>query len=236
MVDMLLTGFDAKPVEQVLYLDRPLREHGLLQAIARVNRTFSHDKDGTPTEKTHGLVVDYCGISHDLEQALASFEWDDVQDTMQALEEDPATVIDAAADPGRITLPWSGPERHMGVRPRVRARRQHRGQLQGRPVRAIQRRLPPVLPPDGPAAPRPAWAALRRPVGPAHVDPLLRPCPLPSRKRRSKLDRHRRQSETAHRPAHQRRGPPDDAASLHPRPGLRRENRPICRTPRHGPP
>ena len=49
VVDMLLTGFDA-PVEQVLYLDRPLREHGLLQAIARVNRRFSHDKDGTPTE------------------------------------------------------------------------------------------------------------------------------------------------------------------------------------------
>ena len=96
VVDMLLTGFDA-PVEQVMYLDRPLREHGLLQAIARVNRRFSHDKDGTPTEKAHGLVVDYCGISHDLEQALASFEWDDVQDTMQALEEDPATVIDAAA-------------------------------------------------------------------------------------------------------------------------------------------
>ena len=96
VVDMLLTGFDA-PVEQVLYLDRPLREHGLLQAIARVNRRFSHDKDGTPTEKAHGLVVDYCGISHDLEQALASFEWADVQDTMQALEEDPATVIEAAA-------------------------------------------------------------------------------------------------------------------------------------------
>ncbi len=96
VVDMLLTGFDA-PVEQVLYLDRPLREHGLLQAIARVNRRFSHEKDGTPTEKNHGLVVDYCGISHDLEQALASFEWDDVQDTMQVLEEDPATVIDAAA-------------------------------------------------------------------------------------------------------------------------------------------
>ena len=96
VVDMLLTGFDA-PVEQVLYLDRPLREHGLLQAIARVNRRFSHEKDGTPTEKGHGLVVDYCGISHDLEQALASFEWDDVQDTMQALEEDPATVIESAA-------------------------------------------------------------------------------------------------------------------------------------------
>ena len=96
VVDMLLTGFDAKP-EQVLYLDRPLREHGLLQAIARVNRTFSHEKDGTPTEKTHGLVVDYCGISHDLEQALASFDWPNVQDTMQVLEEDPAIVIEAVA-------------------------------------------------------------------------------------------------------------------------------------------
>ena len=96
VVDMLLTGFDA-PVEQVLYLDRPLREHGLLQAIARVNRRFSHDKSGTPTEKTHGLVVDYCGISQDLEQALSTFDWPDVQDTMQVMEEDPAIVIEAAA-------------------------------------------------------------------------------------------------------------------------------------------
>ena len=96
VVDMLLTGFDA-PVEQVLYLDRPLREHGLLQAIARVNRRFSHDKSGTPTEKNHGLVVDYCGISQDLEHALSSFDWPDVQDTMQVMEEDPAIVIEAAA-------------------------------------------------------------------------------------------------------------------------------------------
>ena len=96
VVDMLLTGFDAPP-EQVLYLDRPLREHGLLQAIARVNRRFSHEKDGAQTEKTHGLVVDYCGISHDLQQALSDFDWSDVQDSMQILEEDPATVIEAAA-------------------------------------------------------------------------------------------------------------------------------------------
>ena len=96
VVDMLLTGFDA-PVEQALYLDKPLREHGLLQAIARVNRRFSHQKDGAETEKTHGSVVDYCGVSHDLEQALSSFDWPDVQDTMQVMEEDPATVIEAAA-------------------------------------------------------------------------------------------------------------------------------------------
>lgn len=96
VVDMLLTGFDA-PVEQVLYLDRALREHGLLQAIARVNRRFTHEQDGVATEKQHGLVVDYHGVSRDLEEALSTFEWPDVQDTMKVLEEDPAPVIEAAA-------------------------------------------------------------------------------------------------------------------------------------------
>ena len=96
VVDMLLTGFDA-PVEQVLYLDRALREHGLLQAIARVNRRFSHERDGVPTEKTHGLVVDYHGVSRDLEEALSTFDWPDVQDTMREIDEDPAAVIEAVA-------------------------------------------------------------------------------------------------------------------------------------------
>ena len=96
VVDMLLTGFDA-PVEQALYLDRPLREHGLLQAIARVNRRFSHDWDDVATEKHYGLVVDYRGVSRELEQALSSFDWPDVQDTMRELEEDPNQVMEAAA-------------------------------------------------------------------------------------------------------------------------------------------
>ena len=96
VVDMLLTGFDA-PVEQVLYLDRALREHGLLQAIARVNRRFAHEREGVPTEKTHGLVVDYHGVSRDLEEALSTFDWPDVQDTMREMDEEPAPVIDAAA-------------------------------------------------------------------------------------------------------------------------------------------
>ena len=96
VVDMLLTGFDA-PVEQALYLDRALREHGLLQAIARVNRRFSHEQDGVATEKTHGLVVDYHGVSRDLEKALSTFDWPDVQDTMREVDEDPAPVIEAAA-------------------------------------------------------------------------------------------------------------------------------------------
>ena len=96
VVDMLLTGFDA-PVEQVLYLDRALREHGLLQAIARVNRRFAHERDGVPTEKTHGLVVDYHGVSRDLEEALSTFDWPDVQDTMQEMDEDPGPVVESAA-------------------------------------------------------------------------------------------------------------------------------------------
>ena len=96
VVDMLLTGFDA-PVEQTLYLDRSLREHGLLQAIARVNRCFSHKWDGVTTEKTHGLIVDYHGVSRNLEEALSTFDWPDVRDTMLELDEDPASVIDASA-------------------------------------------------------------------------------------------------------------------------------------------
>ncbi|MDE2824228.1 MAG: type I restriction endonuclease subunit R, partial [Chloroflexota bacterium] len=69
--DMLLTGFDA-PVEQVMYLDAPLREHTLLQAIARVNRPCGD-------EKTYGLVVDYWGVSAKLKEALAIFSTTEVQ-------------------------------------------------------------------------------------------------------------------------------------------------------------
>ena len=73
VVDMLLTGFDA-PVEQVLYLDRGLQEHGLLQAVARVNRPFTHEHNGVATEKGYGLVVDYYGVSRNLEAALQAFD------------------------------------------------------------------------------------------------------------------------------------------------------------------
>ena len=96
VVDMLLTGFDA-PVEQTLYLDRGLREHGLLQAIARVNRRFSHVHEGVPTEKDYGLVVDYHGVSKDLDDALNSFSPSDVKGAMYELDEDPAPSLEAAA-------------------------------------------------------------------------------------------------------------------------------------------
>ncbi len=62
--DMWLTGFDA-PSLHTMYVDKPMRGHGLMQAIARVNRVF-HDKPG-------GLVVDYLGLAHELKQALAAY-------------------------------------------------------------------------------------------------------------------------------------------------------------------
>jgi type I restriction enzyme R subunit len=58
----LLTGFDA-PILQAMYLDKPLRDHTLLQAICRTNRTYG-DK------KTHGLIVDYLGVFDDVAKAL----------------------------------------------------------------------------------------------------------------------------------------------------------------------
>ena len=73
--DMLLTGFDV-PVEQVMYLDSPLKEHTLLQAIARVNRPYGDDK-------TYGLVVDYWGVSEELQDALAIFSTTDIQGALQ---------------------------------------------------------------------------------------------------------------------------------------------------------
>ena len=58
----LLTGFDA-PILQTMYLDRPLRDHTLLQAICRTNRPYGQ-------QKTHGLIVDYLGIFDDVAQAI----------------------------------------------------------------------------------------------------------------------------------------------------------------------
>lgn len=62
--DMWLTGFDA-PSLHTMYMDKPMRGHGLMQAIARVNRVF-RDKPG-------GLVVDYLGLAHELQQALVTY-------------------------------------------------------------------------------------------------------------------------------------------------------------------
>ena len=68
--DKLLTGFDA-PVLQVIYLDKMLREHTLLQAVARTNRVYY--------AKGYGLIVDYIGIGKELAEAVSMFSIEDLQ-------------------------------------------------------------------------------------------------------------------------------------------------------------
>jgi type I restriction enzyme R subunit len=81
--NMLLTGFDA-PVEQVMYLDKIIVAHGLLQAIARVNRVSGPAKD-------KGFVVDYVGVGHHLKKALDNYderEQNEVIDVLSFPEEE----------------------------------------------------------------------------------------------------------------------------------------------------
>lgn len=77
--DMLLTGFDA-PIAQVMYIDRKLQDHTLMQAIARVNRTYKGKKCG--------YVVDYHGLATHLTEALELFSSDDVEGTYQSLKDE----------------------------------------------------------------------------------------------------------------------------------------------------
>ena len=98
--DMLLTGFDA-PVEQVMYLDAPLREHGLLQAIARVNRPCG-------AEKTYGLVVDYRGVSTRLQEALAVFSTTDVRGALTPNVDELPRLESRHAATMRFFLPPAG--------------------------------------------------------------------------------------------------------------------------------
>ncbi|GAB4181375.1 MAG: HsdR family type I site-specific deoxyribonuclease [Wenzhouxiangellaceae bacterium] len=75
--DMLLTGFDA-PIEQVMYIDKKLREHNLLQAIARVNRVAAN--------KHRGFIVDYIGLANHLTSALSIYSEQDAQDIHDGLK------------------------------------------------------------------------------------------------------------------------------------------------------
>jgi len=75
--DMLLTGFDA-PIEQVMYIDKRLREHNLLQAVARVNRVA--------TNKHRGFIVDYIGLANHLTSALSIYSQEDAKDLHDGLK------------------------------------------------------------------------------------------------------------------------------------------------------
>ena len=80
VTEKLLTGFDA-PILYCMYLDKPMRDHVLLQAIARVNRPYE-DEDGR--RKPAGFVLDFVGIFDNLEKALA-FDSEDVEGTIEGL-------------------------------------------------------------------------------------------------------------------------------------------------------
>ena len=76
--DMLLTGFDA-PIEQVMYIDKKVTDHNLLQTIARVNRVAKG--------KTRGYIVDYIGLTDHLTEALSIYAADDLEDLKDGLKD-----------------------------------------------------------------------------------------------------------------------------------------------------
>ena len=81
VTEKLLTGFDA-PILQMMYLDKPMRDHVLLQAIARVNRPY---EDQESRRKTSGIILDFVGIFERLEAALA-FDSEDVTGVIQGID------------------------------------------------------------------------------------------------------------------------------------------------------
>jgi type I restriction enzyme R subunit len=80
---MLLTGFDA-PIEQVMYIDKKVQDHNLLQTIARVNRVARG--------KTRGYIIDYIGLAHHLQEALSIYAADDQQELKGMLQDISAEV------------------------------------------------------------------------------------------------------------------------------------------------
>jgi type I restriction enzyme, R subunit len=82
--NMLLTGFDA-PIEQVMYLDRVIIEHNLLQTIARVNRIG-------PEGKNKGFIVDYVGVGHHLKRALDTYAEKEIQEILGCISNDEAEL------------------------------------------------------------------------------------------------------------------------------------------------
>jgi type I restriction enzyme R subunit len=79
VTDKLLTGFDA-PILQTMYLDKPLKEHRLLQAIARTNRPYKDVKEA-------GLIIDYVGILKDIKKALEKYSETDISGALFSTDE-----------------------------------------------------------------------------------------------------------------------------------------------------
>lgn len=78
VTEMLLTGFDA-PILQTIYLDKPLKEHRLLQAVARTNRPFNDFKEA-------GVVIDYVGVLKEFKKALEMYSEEDITGALQSYD------------------------------------------------------------------------------------------------------------------------------------------------------
>ena len=196
-----------------MYLDQPLKEHGLLQAIARVNRPLGD-------EKTYGLVVDYWGVSAKLQDALAIFSTTDVQGAL--------APGGAGAERGRATAatgpPRGGDEVLSDGRGHERPGRLRAGAgARGRAGR-LRPRVPPLQPVDGHAAAGPARADVSRRPPLAGQDPGHRPRPLPGRPARPVgLRREGAEADRRRRRRRRHRDPGQGSAAL--LAGVRREGR-----------
>ncbi|MCX7807180.1 MAG: HsdR family type I site-specific deoxyribonuclease [Deltaproteobacteria bacterium] len=82
VTEKLLTGYDA-PILYCMYLDKPMRDHVLLQAMARVNRPY---EDSQGRRKGHGLIVDFVGILEDIGRALAFDMKEELADALQSID------------------------------------------------------------------------------------------------------------------------------------------------------
>jgi type I restriction enzyme R subunit len=103
VTDKLLTGYDA-PVLYCMYLDKPMRDHVLLQAVARVNRPYEDERG---IKKPCGLIVDFIGILKELNKALA-FDSDVVSGVIEDLDILFARFKQLMADPGKVFLAAAG--------------------------------------------------------------------------------------------------------------------------------
>ncbi len=100
---MLLTGFDA-PIEQTMYLDSPIRDHNLLQAVARTNRPY--DNAGSGLSKEFGRIVDYVGIFTNYTEAL-NYDPEDIgefEDVESLVEQFPRVIAEAMKPFNHIRL------------------------------------------------------------------------------------------------------------------------------------
>lgn len=114
VVDKLLTGFDA-PRNTVLYLTKDLKDHNLLQAIARVNRLF----ENTEKPKTKGYIIDYSENAQNIKSAMELFGSFDEEDVK-------GTLIDTATQIGELETSYGALENHFKT---VRNKKDHQGYL-----------------------------------------------------------------------------------------------------------